>query len=153
MPEKKTLERAKKDLREGKSASTAAGEFVKEEIRHVRTAKHGARSAKQAIAIGLSKARRAGIPLPPRPGATAAEKAAAKKRRGPAKKKTAAQKRASKNRAAGALKRLKRHPTNTASHAALSAHAKSVARRRTKAQRSRSAKKAAATRKKSAAKG
>jgi hypothetical protein len=65
MPEKKTTERAKRDLREGKKATTAAGEFVREEIEHVREGKHGARSAKQAIAIGLSKARRAGVPLPP----------------------------------------------------------------------------------------
>jgi len=65
MPEKQTLERAKKDKREGKAPSTQAGEFVREEIEHVREGKHGARSAKQAIAIGLSKARRAGIDLPP----------------------------------------------------------------------------------------
>jgi hypothetical protein len=64
MPEKETVEAAKRDLAEGKSPSTAAGEFVREEIDHVREGKHGARSAKQAIAIGLSKARRAGIPLP-----------------------------------------------------------------------------------------
>jgi len=65
MPEKKTLERAQEDLREGKGASTAAGEFVREEMHHIREGKHGARSAKQAIAIGLSKARRAGVPLKP----------------------------------------------------------------------------------------
>ncbi|HEX9049818.1 MAG TPA: DUF6496 domain-containing protein, partial [Anaeromyxobacter sp.] len=65
MPEKRTIERAKEDLREGKQPSTAAGEFVREEIEHVREGKHGARSPRQAIAIGLSKARRAGIPLPP----------------------------------------------------------------------------------------
>jgi hypothetical protein len=71
MPEKQTLERAKEDLKEGKSPSTAAGEFVHEEIEHVREGKHGARSPQQAIAIGLSKARRAGIPLPsPRRGKT-----------------------------------------------------------------------------------
>ena len=71
MPEKKTVERAKEDLRRGKSPSTAAGEFVREEIEHVREGKHGARSAKQAIAIGLSKARRAGVPLrPPQRGRT-----------------------------------------------------------------------------------
>src|SRR5258707_13687108 len=64
MPEKKTLERAKKDAREGKAPSTQAGEFVREEIEHVREGKHGARSAKQAIAIGLSKARRGGPNLP-----------------------------------------------------------------------------------------
>src|SRR3954464_10798955 len=71
MPEKKTLEKAKRDLKQGKSPTTAAGEFVKEEIEHVRHGKHGARSTKQAIAIGLSKARRSGVPLPPpREGAT-----------------------------------------------------------------------------------
>src|SRR5260221_12323261 len=64
MPEKKTLERARKDKREGKAPSTQAGEFVREEIDHIREGKHGARSAKQAIAIGLSKARRAGVKLP-----------------------------------------------------------------------------------------
>lgn len=65
MPEKRTLKRARKDKREGKSASTQAGEFVHEEIEHIREGKHGARSTKQAIAIGLSKARRAGVDLPP----------------------------------------------------------------------------------------
>ena len=69
MPEKRTIEKARKDLRQGKSPTTAAGEFVREEIEHVRHGKHGARSTKQAIAIGLSKARRAGVPLkPPRKG-------------------------------------------------------------------------------------
>ena len=65
MPEKRTIERAKQDKRAGKSASTQAGEFVHEEIEHIREGKHGARSAKQAIAIGLSKARRAGVDVPP----------------------------------------------------------------------------------------
>jgi len=65
MPDKKTLERVHKDAREGKSPSTQAGEFVREEIEHIRQGKHGARSTKQAIAIGLSKARRAGVKLPP----------------------------------------------------------------------------------------
>ena len=65
MPEKKTIERAEEDAREGKSPSTQADEFVREEIEHVREGKHGARSTKQAIAIGLSKARRAGVKLPP----------------------------------------------------------------------------------------
>src|SRR6201981_1484155 len=73
MPERETMDRAKEDLREGKSPSTAAGEFVREEIEHVREGKHGARSPQQAIAIGLSKARRAGIPLkPPARGKTSA---------------------------------------------------------------------------------
>jgi hypothetical protein len=65
MPEKRTLERAAQDRRQGKAATTQAGEFVREEIEHVRQGKHGARSTKQAIAIGLSKARRAGVNLPP----------------------------------------------------------------------------------------
>jgi hypothetical protein len=86
MPEKETLDAAKRDLAEGKSPSTAAGEFVREEIEHVREGKHGARSAKQAIAIGLSKARRAGIPLgAPNRKTTSAEtrrKAAQDSRRG-----------------------------------------------------------------------
>src|SRR5437868_14876113 len=65
MPEKKTMERAREDRREGKAPTTQAGEFVREELHHIREGKHGARSAKQAIAIGLSKARRAGVDLPP----------------------------------------------------------------------------------------
>src|ERR1700751_1154365 len=65
MPEKKTIERAREDAREGKAASTQAGEFVREEMHHIREGKHGARNTKQAIAIGLSKARRAGVKLPP----------------------------------------------------------------------------------------
>src|SRR5881397_363829 len=65
MPEQETMERAKRDKREGKSPTTQAGEFVREEIKHIREGKHGARSTKQAIAIGLSKARRAGVELPP----------------------------------------------------------------------------------------
>src|SRR5512138_2685974 len=69
VPEKRTIERAKEDLREGKSPTTAAGEFVREEMEHIRRGEHGARSPQQAIAIGLSKARRAGVPLaPPKKG-------------------------------------------------------------------------------------
>jgi len=74
MPEKQTLERAKKDRRKGKSTSTQAGEFVREEMHHIREGKHGARSTKQAIAIGLSKARRAGVNLPPPEKGTLSEK-------------------------------------------------------------------------------
>ena len=65
MPEKKTVERARRDKREGKAPSTQAGEFVREEIEHIREGRHGARSPEQVIAIGLSKARRAGVNLPP----------------------------------------------------------------------------------------
>src|SRR3989442_3066184 len=88
MPEKETLERAEEDKEEGKAPSTQAGEFVREEIEHVRKGIHGARSTKQAIAIGLSKARRAGVKLkPPRRGTTSAatrRQAARDSRRGPA---------------------------------------------------------------------
>src|SRR5437879_12386853 len=79
MPEKETLERAKKDKREGKAASTQAGEFVREEMHHIREGKHGARSTKQAIAIGLSKARRAGVKLPAKKGTSACTRAQAKR--------------------------------------------------------------------------
>ena len=76
MPEEETVERAREDAREGKSPSTQAGEFVREEMHHVREGKHGAHSTKQAIAIGLSKARRAGVKLqPPRKGSTSASPA------------------------------------------------------------------------------
>ena len=81
MPDKKTLERAAKDKREGKAPTTQAGEFVREEIEHIRQGKHGARSAKQAIAIGLSKARRAGVDLPPPKSGTASEETRAKAER------------------------------------------------------------------------
>jgi|SRR5579883_551548 len=74
MPEKETLERARRDKRQGKAASTQAGEFVREEMHHIREGKHGARSARQAIAIGLSKARRAGVDLPPPPKGKTSEK-------------------------------------------------------------------------------
>src|SRR5690349_19928243 len=77
MPERETLERAREDAREGKSPSTQAGEFVREEIHHVREGKHGARSSKQAIAIGLSKARRAGVKLPAPKGSASVRKKAA----------------------------------------------------------------------------
>jgi hypothetical protein len=84
MPEKKTLERAKEDLREGKRPSTAAGEFVREEMEHVREGKHGAKLTKQAIAIGLSKARRAGVPLePPGEGQTSENTRESAERRRP----------------------------------------------------------------------
>lgn len=130
MPEKKTLERARKARREGKSPTTQAGEFVREEIEHVREGKHGARSAKQAIAIGLSKARRAGIRLkPPRKGQASArtrKSAKAAYRAGQA----GARRRPSAKRSRAALRRLKREPKSTVSRKALSRQAKSAARRR-----------------------
>jgi len=130
MPDRKTLERAKKDKREGKSPSTQAGEFVHEEITHIREGKHGARSTKQAIAIGLSKARRAGVALkPPSPSTTSARtrKAAARDDRAGQKKRS---RKRSARRATASLRKLKGEPRSVVSHAALSRHAKAVARRK-----------------------
>src|SRR6201993_1460604 len=97
MPEQETIERARKDARGGKSPSTQAGEFVREEFEHVREGKHGARSPQQAIAIGLSKARRAGVKLPPpKKGRTSAKtrrQAARDLRKGRTKTKTVSAKR------------------------------------------------------------
>src|ERR1700756_5013348 len=122
MPERETINRAKEDLREGKSPSTAAGEFVREEIEHVREGKHGVRSAKQAIAIGLSKARRAGIPLDaPNPKTTSVEtrkKAAQDSRRGEENPVTSEE--GSTKRGKARLKAMKRESRTSVSHAALS---------------------------------
>ena len=150
MPEKETLKRAAEDKREGKSPSTQAGEFVHEEIEHIREGKHGARSAKQAIAIGLSKARRAGVELPPpKPGTTseATRKQATRElKRAKSGSRTKAAKSTKRSRAMSSA--LKREGTSAASRTALSRHAKTAAKRRSAASRSQSAKKAAATRKK-----
>src|ERR1700741_3410025 len=144
MPEKETLERARKDKREGKAASTQAGEFVREEIEHIREGKHGARSTKQAIAIGLSKARRAGVDLPPSENASEDTKEQAKRDT----RKARSSKRPSATRSRATRKALKRDPRRAASKEALSRQARRAAKRRSAASRSRSAKKAAATRKK-----
>jgi hypothetical protein len=130
MPEKEVVDRAEEDLREGKSPSTAAGEFVREEIEHVREGKHGARSPQQAIAIGLSKARRAGIPLaPPKAGKTkeATRKSAERDYR---KGQTATKTKTSAKRSRATENALKKEPKSTASHKALSAHAKKAAKTR-----------------------
>jgi hypothetical protein len=148
MPEKETLERAKGDKREGKAASTQAGEFVREEIEHVREGKHGARSTKQAIAIGLSKARRAGVKLPPPEKGRASKQTQDQAKRDLVKGKKAAKKRPSAKRARATLGALKREGRSAASKTALSRQARTAAARRSAASRSRSAKKAAATRKK-----
>jgi hypothetical protein len=148
MPEKETVDAAKRDLAEGKSPSTAAGEFVREEIDHVREGKHRARSAKQAIAIGLSKARRAGIPLgEPNPKTTSGEtrrKAAQDTRRG--KEDPVTTEEGSTKQGRARLKAMKKEPKSTVSRAALSRQAKSTARKRGSSARSASAKKAAGTR-------
>ena len=141
MPEAKTRKAVARDKRQGKSASTQAGEFVHEEMEHVRKGKHGARSATQAIAIGLSKARRAGVKAP-------VSKTASKATR----KKAAQDETASKHRRKTSTTRsratsgaLKKEGHAAASHTALSRQAKSSARKRPSASRSEAAKKAART--------
>lgn len=146
MPEKQTLQRARRDKREGKAPSTQAGEFVREEMEHIRAGKHGARSSKQAIAVGLSKARRAGVNLqPPERGKTSAATRRKAKRdyaRGhgapPASRSTA-------KRSQASVKALERESRSAASHEALARQASSAARRRSKRDRSAAAKKAART--------
>ena len=150
MPEKETVRRASEDLRRGKSPSTAAGEFIREEMHHIREGKHGAKSAKQAVAIGLSKARRAGVPLrPPKRGTVKASTrrsarqayAAGQRRRKP---------RTSAARSRAALRRLRREPRRAASHRALAAQARRSAKARGRRARVAAARKAAATRRRNA---
>src|ERR1041384_6106818 len=145
MPDKETLERAKEDQDEGKAPSTQAGEFVREEIEHVREGKHGARSAKQAIAMGLSKARRAGVELKaPKKGSKETRKQAARDlKKG---KKRSAKKSAKRSRASS--RALKGEGHSAASKLALSRQARGAAKKRSAASRSRAARKAARTRKK-----
>ena len=143
MPEQETLRRAEEDKEEGKASSTQAGEFVREEMHHVREGKHGARSTKQAIAIGLSKARRAGVDLPPpkrgkKKTRESAARAYAQGRSGRSRRPSARRSRAT----SGALRREGRQ---AASRSAIARQARTSARRRTSAQRSKAARKAAAT--------
>lgn len=142
MPDKQTVQRARKDKREGKAASTQAGEFVREEMDHIREGKHGARSTEQAIAIGLSKARRAGVNLPPPADGKASTRKSANQalNRAHSHKKTSA-KRSRSERAA-----LKREGHSAASKPALARHARKAASKRSAASRSASARKAARTR-------
>jgi hypothetical protein len=145
MPEKRTIEKAREDKREGKSPSTQAGEFVHEEMEHIREGKHGARSPQQAIAIGLSKARRAGVDLPP------PKKGQAKRRTrksaeyayeaGQGKRRPRRRRRVS--RAVSNV--LKHEGRASASRSALSQQAKRAAKRRTATSRSAAARKAART--------
>src|SRR5213595_245328 len=108
MPEKETLERAKEDKREGKSPSSQAGEFVREEMHHIREGKHGARSTKQAIAIGLSKARRAGVDLKAPKAGTTSERTRRSAQRDKARGQNATARRPSPKRSRAAKKALKR---------------------------------------------
>src|SRR5882672_10780375 len=146
MPEKKTIERARKDKREGKAPSTQAGEFVRESIEHIRLGKHGARSAKQAIAIGLSEARRAGVKLPPpKKGATSA-----KTRRSAERDYRAGQtghgRKVNPRRSRATISSLKREGRGAATHAALSRQARQQAAKRSASERRAIARKAALTR-------
>src|SRR5450631_1156146 len=145
MPEKKTIERARKDARESKAPSTQAGEFVKEELDHIREGKHGARSAKQAIAIGLSKARRAGVKLPPPKVGTTSAQVRKKAERELEIGHSGARKKPSAKRSRAVENALKKEGHAAASHAALSKHAKQAASKRSSSSRSQSAKKAART--------
>jgi hypothetical protein len=142
MPLKRTIEKAQRDKRQGKSTSTQAGEFVREEIDKIRHGEHGARSAKQAIAIGLSEARRAGVDLPPPSrGQTSRKSAKYAYEAGQGIRKP----KRSKRRSRAATQALKREPRTTVSRKALSRQAQSAASRRTSAQRAASAAKAVRT--------
>jgi Family of unknown function (DUF6496) len=142
MPEQETIQRAQEDAREGKSPSTQAGEFVREEMHHVREGKHGARSPQQAIAIGLSKARRAGVKLrPPKENPSVRKKAEQDIAAGenPQRKK-------SRKRSTAVSGALKRESKSAASTQALSRQAKKSAAKRGKRALSQAASKAARTR-------
>jgi uncharacterized protein DUF6496 len=145
MPEKKTLERARRDAREGKAPSTQAGEFIREEMEHIREGKHGARSAKQAIAIGLSKARRAGVKLPPPEKGKASETARTQAARDYADGQKSPGGATSPTRSRAIKKALQREGKQAASHLALSRQAHASAESRGAASRSRAARKAVRT--------
>jgi hypothetical protein len=145
MPERRTIERARRDRRQGKSPSTQAGEFVREEMEHIKEGKHGARSPRQAIAIGLSKARRAGVDLPP----PKKGRASSKTRRSAELAYEAGQKEdgqePSRARSRAVSGVLRREPRSAASKRALSRQGKDAAHRRSAADRSEAARKAAQT--------
>jgi hypothetical protein len=145
MPEEDVIERARRDAAEGKSPSTQAGEFVREEIEHVREGKHGARSPQQAIAIGLSKARRAGINLPPPKKGRSSSKVRRQAERDLSKGRSRS-KRPSTKRSRATSNALRHESKSSVSRTALSGQAKSSARRRGSARRRRAAVKAARTR-------
>jgi hypothetical protein len=145
MPEKRTVERARKDKREGKAPSTQAGEFVREEMDHVREGKHGARSAKQAIAIGLSKARRAGVKLAPPKAGTASERTRRQAVRDTNKGSHPSAQAPSPKRSRAVTSALKREGHQAASHSALSRQAHASAASRGAVNRSQAARKAVRT--------
>src|SRR6266516_3539677 len=145
MPEEETLERAREDEREGKSPSTQAGEFVREEMEHIREGEHGASSAKQAIAIGLSKARRAGVDLPP--PKRGKEQTRRQAKRDLVKARSGGRKKPSRKRSRATKGVLKRESRRSASKKALSRRAKRAVAQRSARSRSAAAKKAARTKK------
>ena len=138
MPEKETIRHARQDAAEGKSPTTQAGEFVREEIHHVREGKHGVRNSKQAIAIGLSKARKAGVKLPAPPKGTASAKKGRTHR--------SRRSRPSAKRSRATSGALRREGRSGASHRSLSAQTRTAARRRSTSSRASAARKAARTR-------
>lgn len=149
MPEKKTLERAREDAREGKSPSTQAGEFVREEMHHIRQGKHGAASTQQAIAIGLSKARRAGVKLsPPRAGTTSA-KTRSQAQRDVRRGQSSRLRKPSARRSRATSRVLRGKGSAAASHRNLSLQASRAAKRRGAASRHQAAMKAVHTKSKS----
>ncbi len=145
MPERETIERAQEDAREGKSPSTQAGEFVREEMHHVREGKHGARSTKQAIAIGLSKARRAGVKLRAPGKGKASAKTKAQAGRDYRKGQSGAKRKPSRKRSLAISNALKSEGRTAASHTSLSRQAHRSARKRGPAARQRAALKAVRT--------
>jgi hypothetical protein len=145
MPEKETMERAEEDLQEGKSPKTAAGEFVHEEIEHVREGKHGARSPQQAIAIGLSKARRAGIPVPPPEKGNASEQTRTKAERDYERGQSGEARRPSPKRSHAREEAMEREPHSTVSKSALSRQTRAASHKRTSEDRHDAAMKAVET--------
>jgi len=141
MPEQKTLERARKDKREGKAPTTQAGEFIREEMEHIRSGKHGARSTKQAIAIGLSKARKAGIDLPPPAKGTTSEKTRRSAARAYAQGQQGHAHKTSPKRSQAITHALQREGREAASSKALARQAMQAARNRSASERSASARK------------
>jgi hypothetical protein len=146
MPERKTAARARKAKRQGKAPTTQAGEFVREEMEHVRQGKHGARSAKQAIAIGLSKARRAGVKLPPPKKGQVSERTRRSAERAYARGQMGTEHKTNPRRSRAISGVLRREGHEAASHKALARQAKQQARKRTAGERSAIAERAAETR-------
>ena len=146
MPEKKTIERAQRDKRQGKAPSTQAGEFVREEMEHIRQGKHGARSTKQAIAIGLSKARRAGVDLPPPQKGSTSERTRRSAERDTQTGHEKGKHKTNPRRSRAISRVLRREGHSAASHSALAKQARQQARKRGPSERHAVAKKAAKTR-------